>query len=195
MASRPQPIPIQDHALDNLRFIRATMERAGAFTAVPGVGGVVMGVSALAAAAAAMRSPDSFLFIWICEAAIALMIGLVAMGWKARRLRVPLASGPARKFCLGFLPPLVVGAALTLALPRAGVSQLLHGVWICMYGVGVVAGGAYSVRVVPAMGVGFLIFGVAALLTPEAWANLWLAAAFGGLHIVFGAIIGRRYGG
>lgn len=195
MASRPQPIPIHDHALDNLRFIRATMERAGAFTAVSGGGGIAMGGSALLAAGVAIRFPDYFLLIWMLEAAIALLIGGIAMARKARRMQVSLASVPARKFSLGFLPPLFAGAVLSIALLRAGVPQLLHGVWICMYGVSVLAGGAYSVRIVPAMGVGFMAFGVGALLTPASWANLWLAASFGGLHIVFGAIIGRRYGG
>src|SRR6476469_4808443 len=113
MASRPQPIPLHDHAIDNLRFIRATMERAGSFTAVPGVGGIAMGLSAFAAAMAVMAHPQSFLPIWLIEAVIALAIGLIAMVSKARGLRIALDSGPARKFALAFAPPLAVGAFLT----------------------------------------------------------------------------------
>ena len=183
MASRPQPIPLQDHALDNLRFIRATMERAGSFTAVPGTGGVIMGLSAFAAAMSVMAYPQSFLSIWLTEAVVALAIGLGSMIHKARGLRIALDSGPARKFALAFAPPLMVGAVLTVAVLRAGIEALLPGLWLCMYGAGIMAAGAYSVRIIPFMGVGFLCAGVAALFSPPAWGNIWLAAAFGGLHV------------
>lgn len=195
MASRPEPIPLHNHAIDNLRFIRATMERAGSFTAVPGTGGIAMGLSAFAAAMIAMAYPNFFLKIWLYEAVIALLIGVTAVVYKARGLRISLASGPTRKFILGFTPPLVAGAVLTLALVHANVPQLLPGVWLCMYGAAIIAGGAYSVRIVPVMGVGFFGAGMGALFTPVSWGNAWLAAAFGGLHVVFGAIIARRYGG
>ena len=195
MASRPEPIPLHHHAIDNLRFIRATMERAGSFTAVPGTGGIAMGLSAFAAAMAAMSYPGWFLAIWLTEAAVAMVIGLIAMAHKAHGFRVLLASGPARKFALGFAPPLVVGGVLTAALLRANVPELLPGVWLCMYGAAIIAAGAFSVRVVPVMGIGFLCAGIAAMFTPAPWGNAWLASGFGGLHIVFGAIIARRYGG
>jgi hypothetical protein len=195
MASRPQPIPLQDHALDNLRYIRATMERAGSFTAVPGTGGIAMGLSAFVAAMIAMAYPGSFLEIWLIEAVVALAIGLGSMIHKAHGLRIGLDSGPARKFVLAFAPPLMVGAVLTVAVVQAGVTSLLPGLWICMYGTAIVAGGALSVRVVPVMGVGFLCAGIAALFSPPSWGNAWLAGTFGGLHIIFGAIIARRYGG
>jgi hypothetical protein len=37
--------------------------------------------------------------------------------------------------------------------------------------------------------------GVLALLAPATWGNLLLAAGFGGLHIIFGILIARKYGG
>ena len=195
MASRPEPYPLHDHAIDNLRFIRATMERAGSFTAVPGAGGIAMGLSAFAAAMSAMAYPGSFLFIWVFEAVVALLIGVITMARKARATRVSIASGPARKFALAFAPPLGVGAVLTVAVQRANVPDIAPAIWMCMYGVGIIAGGAHSVRIVPLMGLGFIAAGVAALFTPYSWGNAWLAASFGGLHIVFGTIIARRYGG
>ena len=81
MPERHAPPALHDHAIENLRFIRDTMERAGAFTAVPGWGGVLMGVSALATAAIAgePRQSRRWLAIWLTDAALAAGIALVAM--------------------------------------------------------------------------------------------------------------------
>src|SRR2546428_8623540 len=71
------PQPLRARALDNLRFIRQTMERAGSFTAVPGWGQVAVGTTALAAAflAARQRTPELWLVTWLAEALVALTIG------------------------------------------------------------------------------------------------------------------------
>ncbi len=191
------PSPIETRAADNLRFIRDAMERASSFTAVPGWGGVAMGVTALAAAALARsaRTPQEWLGIWLAEAFLAFSIGLAAMARKARRSQTPLFSGPARRFFLTLSPPLAAGAVLTLALERFGHIEILPGLWLLLYGTAVVTGGAYSVRIVPVMGALFMLLGAAALGSPQAWGTAYLAAGFGGMQIVFGLIIARRYGG
>ncbi|MGH7557903.1 MAG: hypothetical protein ACREMD_09075 [Gemmatimonadota bacterium] len=187
---------LTDHAVDDLRFIRSAMERAGAFTAVPGWGGVAMGVIALAAAliAAAQPSTGRWLAVWVGAAAIASAIGLWTMARKARRLDVPLVSGPGRKFALGLLPPVGVGALLTAALLRSGDPAMIPAVWLLLYGTGIVAAGAFSVPVVPIQGLAFLVLGAAALIAPAA-GDLLLGLGFGGVSIVFGIVIARRHGG
>src|SRR5438309_8543206 len=134
------PTPIHSHALDNLKFIRETMERAGSFTAVPGWGGVAMGVSALLATVIASRqsSQESWLATWLIEGAFAIALGALAMMRKANRAQVPLLSAPARKFLLSFAPPLMVGALLTLVLYRAGLTGAIPGTWLLLYGTGIV---------------------------------------------------------
>ena len=198
----PEPIPLHAHAIDNLRYIRETMERAGSFTAVPGWGGVVMGVTALAAAGFASHaaSPAIWLSIWLGEAALAIGLGVLAMWRKARAAGLPLWSAPSRKFVFSFIPPLFAGAIVTLTLWRAGAVGSIPGVWLMLYGCGVITGGAFSVRAIPVMGACFLALGALALfLVPvmpsKVWSDFWLGAGFGGLHILFGAIIARRYGG
>jgi hypothetical protein len=194
---RRDPVPIDQHAAESLRFIRRTMEQAGSFTAVPGWGGVFMGLSALAAAALAARAetPQAWLLTWLAGAGVALAIGVASILTKARASGASLLSGPARKFALAFAPPLAVGALLTLPLYRADLIALLPGVWLLLYGTAVTAGGAYSVRAIPVMGAGFLLLGAVALFAPSTWGDPLMAAGFGGLHIVFGFYIARRHGG
>jgi hypothetical protein len=193
----PGPPALGSRAIDNLRFIRETMERASSFTAVPGWGGVAMGASALAAAAVSARAPtpDVWLGVWLAEAFLALAIGVWAITTKARRTGIPLFAGPARRFLLTLSPPLAAGGLATLALQRAGQTELLPGIWLLLYGTAIVTGGAFSVRVVPVMGVGFMLLGAIALFSPASWGTAFLAAGFGGLQIVFGVVIARRYGG
>lgn len=183
--------------MDNLRFIRETMERASSFTAVPGWGGVLMGVTALAASIIASQQTTRNLWLatWVVEALLALIIGGWAMDRKARRAETPILTGPGRKFALSYSPPIFVGVLLTPVLLRAGAAWALPGMWLLLYGTGVVTGGAFSVKIVPVMGLCFMLLGVLALFAPSAWGNYLMAAGFGGLHIIFGIIIARRHGG
>jgi hypothetical protein len=197
-----QPIPLHAHAIDNLRYIRETMERAGSFTAVPGWGGVAMGLTAVAASVVAtlQTSAAAWLATWWIEGVLAIAIGILAMWRKASKAGLPMWSAPARKFVFSFVPPLLVGAALTVVLWRAGAISAVAGVWLMLYGSGVITGGAFSVPAVPVMGVCFLIEGALAVFWPAGLgihvsSDVWLALGFGGLHIVFGTIIARKYGG
>lgn len=192
-----EPIPIDSRAADHLRYIRETMERAGEFTAVPGWGGVAMGITALAAAFVANRqaSPRAWLAVWLVEAFVAVAIAAPAAATKAHRANSTLFSGPGRKFLLSFAPPIVVGGLLTYALFAAGASATLPGLWLLLYGTAIVTGGAFSVRVVPVMGFCLMSLGAAALLAPAAWGDVFMAVGFGALQIGFGIWIARHHGG
>lgn len=198
-SSRPLATPptLEARAIDNLRFIRETMESAGSFTAVPGWGGVIMGLTALAAAflASSQSSAEAWLSIWMAEAVVAVAVGLAAVWRKARRAGLPVLFAPGRRFLLSLSAPLAVGALLTIPIYRDGLTAVLPGMWLLLYGAAVVAGGVVAVRVVPLMGLCFMLVGVVALFAPPAWGNLLMAVGFGGLHIVFGLIIARRHGG
>ena len=194
---RAEPPALHDRAIDNLRYIRETMERASAFTAVPGWGQVTVGVTALAATYLAARQPTTrgWLGVWLAEAIISLLIAGWLMDRKARQLAVPLFSGPGRKALFSLSPPMVVGALLTVVLYRAGLTSLLPSMWLLLYGTGVVTGGMFSVSIVPVMGICFMLLGAVGLFIPAAFGNWLMAAGFGGLHLIFGIIIARRHGG
>ncbi len=194
---KPEPIPIDARAAEHLRYIRETMERAGEFTAVPGWGGVAMGITALTAAffAARQPSPRAWLAVWLIEAFVAVAIAAPAAATKAHRANSTLFSGPGRKFLFSFAPPLIVGGLLTFALYNAGAMAALPGVWLLLYGTAIVTGGAFSVRVVPVMGLCLMSLGAVALFVPAAWGDAFMAAGFGVLQIGFGLWIARRHGG
>lgn len=193
----PEPPALHARAMDNLAFIRDTMEAAGAFTAVSGWGMVAVGTVATIAAviASSRHSPLQSVYVWLAAAVLATVIMLWAIVRKARKARMPLLSGPGRKFVLSFSPPMFVGALITIVLYRAGLPEMIPGMWLLLYGTAVVAGGAFSVKIVPVMGICFMLAGTLALFTPTTWNDWIMAAAFGGLHIGFGIPIARRHGG
>jgi hypothetical protein len=193
------PFPIRDHALGNIRFIRETMERAGSFTSIPGWGGVGVGVTAIGASTIAQRflghSLRMWLVTWLAEAFVAAVIGFGSMIVKARRSDEAFMSGAARRFFISYFAPLVAGGILTLALVRVESYAAIPATWLLLYGAAFVSSGAFSIRVIPMMGVAFMFLGVVAAIVPLGASNVILGAGFGGLHIIFGLIIARSYGG
>ena len=188
---------LHERALDDLRFIRETMEQAVAFTAFSGWSLVLIGITAMLAAVIAPMDPGSrpWLLIWIGEAVLALAIAATATRRKTIAAGEPLWSGPALKFAFSVAPALVVGALATLALAGTTLAHLLPAFWLLLYGAGLVSGGMFSLRIVPLTGVAFMAVGALALFAPGGWGNVFLAAGFGGLHVMFGPIVARKYGG
>lgn len=197
LVSRTEPPALHDRAMDNLRYIRETMERATPFTGISGWGEIAIGATAFIACFIAAQQPTfrAWLAVWVAEGLISLLIAGWSIDRKARAVHMPLVSGPGRKVVFSLAPPLIAGALLTFVLVRAGVATAIPGMWLLLYGTAVIAGGMFSVRAVPAMGICFMLLGAIALFTPPAYANWFMAAGFGGLHVVFGAIIVRKYGG
>lgn len=192
-----EPINIGDRAIDNLQFIRETMERSTVFTTVPGYGGMLMGATAIGAAVIANQQIylRNWLIVWIVEAILAFFVGLLAMWQKSKIANTPLNSVPSRKFAKSFAPPLVCGIIITLGLWRYENYETMIPVWHLLYGAAVVCGGAFSVKAVPVMGWCFIALGAAAFLLPRGFGDELMMLSFGVLHIVFGFIFARKYGG
>lgn len=197
LRSSPDPTPIHDRALQDLNFIRDTMARAGTVTSVPGWGGVAMGVTALMASWIASRQAAGaeWIAVWLAEAVLALGIGGATMVRKADAAKTPLLTRAGKLFVRAFVPPILAGAVLTAVFYRLGLVQLLPGLWMLLYGTAVTTAGAHSVRVVPLLGLSFMVLGGVAFLAPPSWGNPLMALGFGGLQIGFGLLIARKYGG
>jgi hypothetical protein len=189
---------IHDHALHSIRTIREAMERSTAFTSIPGWGGCAIGVTAIVTAFFASNvvlQPRLWVMTWLAEGVVAVAIAGVMMYTKARSASVSLTAGPARRFFISYSAPLIAAALITLALVRASIFAPLPAVWLLLYGASFISSGSFSIRVVPVMGIFFMILGLAACFVPLSIGNLLMGAGFGVLHIVFGFIIARSYGG
>ena len=188
---------VSDRAMDNLRYIRETMERATPFTGISGRGEMAIGGTAFVASLIAARQPSFklWVYVWLAEGFISLLIAGWSMDRKARATHTPLFSGSGRKALFSLAPSVIAGGLLTLVLARAGQISTIPGMWLLLYGTGVITGGMFSVRAVPVIGLCFMVLGALALASPTIWTNWFMAVGFGGLHVLFGAIIVRKYGG
>jgi hypothetical protein len=197
LVNRTEPPALHDRAMDNLRYIRETMERAVPFTGISGWGEIAIGSTAFIASfiAAQQTTFRAWFAVWVAEGLISLLIAGWSMDRKARAVHLALVSGSGRKVVFSLAPPLIAGALLTLVFARVGLTDAIPGMWLLLYGTGVITGGMFSVRAVPVMGLCFMLLGAVALFSPPAWTNWFMAAGFGGLHVLFGAIIVRKYGG
>ncbi|MDO8910095.1 MAG: hypothetical protein Q7W55_16535 [Pseudohongiella sp.] len=190
------PVNLAARAEENLRFIRSTMENAAVFTGISGLGFVLTGITALLATWFASAQPDTggWLYVWMAELVLATAVASGFTWHKTKTQGRSLRQTTTRKLVSAFVPAMVVGGLLTLVLSREQSTHLLPGIWLSLYGAAVITAGAWSVRVLPVMGAMFMALGATALLTPVP--TDWLMAlGFGGLHIVFGVMIWRRYGG
>ncbi|HEY3055961.1 MAG TPA: hypothetical protein VGK31_08540 [Thermoanaerobaculia bacterium] len=189
---------LHEHALHNIRYIRDAMERATAFTSIPGWGGFVIGVTAIMTSVYAARfavQPRLWVMAWLAEALVAMTIAAIAMFRKARSANVSFIAAPARRFFISYSAPLIAGALITVTLIRANTFAPLPAVWLLLYGASFISSGAFSIRAVPIMGICFMILGIAACFVSLPFGNILLGAGFGILHIIFGIIIARSYGG
>lgn len=196
-SSNDDTVPVHLHALEQLRYIRTTLESSGTFTAVSGRGLIAMGLIALAAsfAVALPGNAGRWLAIWLGAGLLSISVGGAFLLAKAHSDGIRLSRGVGRRFLFHLTPPLAAGAALTLALYHGGGQTLIPGTWLLLYGVAVVNAGAFSVRPVPAMGLCFMLLGLIALALPADHASIALGCGFGGFHLLFGMFISKFYGG
>lgn len=191
----PEPVRIGDHALDNLRYIRETMERAGSFTSIPGWGGLVIGITAIVTSFITRgMTGQRWLNAWLIEAAVAAVIAFVTMTIKGRAAGTDFTAPAARRFFASYFAPLIAAAVLTYVLWRGGYYEVMPAMWLLLYGTSFVSSGAFSIRVIPVMGLLFMLIGLTAAVIPES-GNMLMGLGFGGLHFSFGYVIARSYGG
>ena len=104
------------------------------------------------------------------------------------------AAHAGRRLC-ATLHPVRIAVVLTAVFVQHHLGTRLPGCWLLCYGAAITSGGAFSVRPVPFMGAAFIALGALAFAAPADWGHFFMAAGFGALHIIFGLVIARNYGG
>lgn len=184
-------------AAEHLRYIRSTIEAAQTFTTIPGKGCIAMGVAGLAAAVleGLPALGEFWLPIWLAAAVLSAAVALFFMEEKARGQGLSLRRTVATRFFLTLAPAFVAGGILTVALTDTVGREVIAGIWLLLYGVGIAACGLFSLGIVLIAGFAFMGLGTVALAAPAAWAPWLLGAGFGGIHLVLGGLIVRDHGG
>ena len=185
-------VRLDSHAAATLRYIRASMEGA-VVLAVPGSAGIVLGGIALMAAMLcwAPGLHKYWLAIWLSAALIGAVVGSILIVRESSLRNLRLAGTPLFKFALCLSPSLGAGLVLTAVHWYGGNQHAIPGTWMLLYGCALVAASATTTRIIAALGGLFIVFGLTALLLPDHLQILMLGAGFGGLHIIFGFLIGR----
>ncbi len=195
---RIEPTPIDSGAVENLRYIRSTIEAADTFTTVPGKGCIAMGITALVAVGIESFIPQlapHWLAIWIGAAIAACGSALWCMEHKARQQGLSLRRAVARRFFLTLAPAFLAGAILTAALAGRVDREVITGMWLLLYGAGLAACGLFSSPAVFTAGLAFMGLGAATLWLPPGSSHIVLALGFGGIHLALGTTIVRHHGG
>ena len=196
-APSASPPALSDRAIENLRYIREAMERAEPVTIISGWGIAAAGGVAFVATAATVRMPmgTRWIVTWVTAAVVAFAVSLGGTMRKANRNETPFLSAATQRLALAFFPGMFIAAILTGALLRIGLRELVVPLWLLAYGAAVTAAGMFSVRIIPVMGVCFILLGTLAAFFPRGFETWFMAAGFGALHVLFGVLIARRYGG
>jgi hypothetical protein len=185
-------VQLDSHAAATLRYIRASMESAASL-AVPGSTGIASGIVGLLAAIVssvpALR--PHWLIIWLLAAVVAGGVGGALLLRQPSLGSLTIGGAPIRRFFIGLLPSLFAGAVMTSVLWANAGARMIPGTWLLLYGCGLVAASAATTRAIGILGVSFVATGLLALVLPQAWQIAMLGAGFGGLHIVFGCLMGR----
>jgi hypothetical protein len=183
---------MDSHAAATLRYIRDSMEGAGSFV-VPGSAGIALGGIGLVCAVlcAAPSLHEYWLQIWLLAALAAAAVGGILLVRESSLRGLRLIGTPIRKFALCLIPSLGAGLVITAVHWSYGNLHAIPGTWLMCYGCALISASTVTTRTIGLLGALFAALGVLALLLPSGAQILMLGLGFGGLHIIFGILIGR----
>jgi hypothetical protein len=146
---------------------------------------------------------DSFPYFWAQARRYLYLLALGTFGlaaWvaahytrrRARQQGRPVWNALTRRLFASIATPLGVGAAFCLALELTGNWQLVMPSALVFYGLALVNGSKFTLGEIYWMGLSFCVGGVLCAFLPR-YALVFWWAAFGGLHIAYGAWMYYRY--
>jgi hypothetical protein len=185
-------VHLDSHALATLRYIRASMEGAASFV-VPGSAGIALGFIGIVAAGLSLAPAlhEHWFEIWLIASITAAAAGSVLLLRESSLRGLQLLGTPIRRFALCLLPSLTAGIVLTAVHWSSRNMHAIPGTWLLLYGCALISASTVTTRTIGLLGALFAALGLMAFILPDSLQMPMLGAGFGGLHIVFGIIIGR----
>jgi hypothetical protein len=185
-------VNLDTHAIATLRYIRASMDGASG-VAIPKRAGIAVGLIGVVAAALSLlpQLQPYWFYIWLAVAPVAATTGALLLAGSARVTAFIATGTPGRKLALGVVPSFFAGAVMTLVLWSANLTVPIPGMWLLLYGCALISASLSTTAIVAWTGLCFVSLGIAALAAPFVIQIYLLGLGFGGLHILFGIVIGR----
>jgi hypothetical protein len=159
-------------ALNEINAIRAQVARGSEFRGYGPLSIACSGLLALIVAAVQVygmgdsgREASIFLSIWVATAAVSVALTTVETIVRARRVHSGFASAMIHAALEQFLPSIAVGMALTAVVTRVAPAEIwmLPGLWELLFGLGVFASCRFLPRQMFAVGIWYLVAGLACL--------------------------------
>jgi len=200
-----------DKATEELKVIRALMERPIRYSTMSGLSGILAGLAALAGLAVDWWVWWNFPYsralvlsgaVWLGVFAAAFLAALICTRVRERRHGLAFWTPVKRRVLEAISAPAVAGFGLSGAIalrmwgdPASDLWAAVAPCWMLFYGVALWQLGAFSPKEVRCLGAAFLAGGlVSAVFLPyDPFASL--GATFGGFHIVYGIVVWIRHGG
>ena len=202
--------PAQE-AADQLRAIRALMERSTIYRAISAPAAAFAGMLSLVVCGWLWmhREPEDaprpvvFMVIWLGVLAVASVLNFVLLYRSARQRGEVFISAGMKHALRALMPPLVAGFIMSLIeVGQSGNAGRdcyadVAAYWILFYGLALLATGSFAPRSMQALGAGFFAFGILTFLplVREAEGRQYLVAvihmafSFGVLHLVYAAAV------
>lgn len=198
--------------IKDLATIRGIMEKRTKFISLSGLSGILAGIYALIGAYLAYRtiyfadktvyeayrngewSPEiiQLLVIGFSVLILASLTGLVLSMRKAKKLGQDFWNPSAMRMISSFLVPLTAGGIFVMILIWRGQVAYVAPALLLFYGVAVYTAGNFTFSDVKTLGIMEIILGLLAAIYPGKGLLFW-TIGFGGLHILYGAIMYFKY--
>lgn len=205
----------QDDSLRTLQDIRAIMERSARFLSLSGWSGIWAGIMALIGAGYAYMEISAFnmayhqpgdnsvaliarleqkLFLAaLIVFALAFTGGFYFTYKKNKKAGVRIWNSASRKMVINLAIPIIAGAVIIIAFMLKNDWVYVAPACLLFYGLALINGSKYTVSDIKYLGLTEVILGsIGLFISPGYGLYLW-AFGFGVLHIVYGAIMWRKY--
>lgn len=192
----------REEAAEQLRVIRSMMERATIFRALSGETALVGGAAALGAAwITENRQGMAWAGGWLAGLLFVIAFNIFQIFRLGSSRQRPFWSSGLKLALRGALPPIIAGGFLGVLFLRSGNVPAAACMWIIHYGLALLAIREFAPRSMVFLGWSFMAFGLLALSVgtrvielPQQWGqhinpSRLMALAFGGFHLIYGALI------